>query len=99
MIRPVMHHTNGVLEDSGKEDGPYHSAQPRDRALLRPFRLPEYSELSDRSGALRQRLFASGKETNMPKHYVRRPHYCDACPESFSSKAKLREHRCERHSY
>ena len=99
MIRPVMHHTNGVLEDSGKEDGPYHSAQPRDRALLRPFRLPEYSELRALSITLRERIYGAGMGKEIPKHYVRRPHYCDNCPQSFPSKAALREHMFQLHSY
>lgn len=94
-----MHHTNGVLEDSGKEDGSRQPAQTRDRTLMRPFRLPEASELNKRSEALRGRIFASGDRTFVPRHYVRKPHDCDNCSERFSSKASLREHMFERHSY
>jgi hypothetical protein len=94
-----MHHTNGVLEDSGKEEGPYSSAQTRDRTLLGPSLLPEDSELAIKSIALRQSIYGNGKNHSETKHYVRKPHHCDNCQRGFSSKGALREHMFDRHSY
>jgi hypothetical protein len=93
-----MHHTNGVLEDSGKHDGKSQPAQSRDR-VLRPSGLPEYSELYQRSEALREKLFGPPGGSGRATHYIRTGHACDNCPEKFSSKAKLRAHRFEKHSY
>ncbi|HKU48451.1 MAG TPA: hypothetical protein VJP79_00750 [Nitrososphaera sp.] len=95
-----MHNTNGVLERSGKDEGTYHSIPPRDPTLPQmPSHLPEASELGSLSFALRERIYGSAMGIALPKHYVRRPHYCDNCPESFTSKSALREHMFQRHSY
>jgi hypothetical protein len=94
-----MHHTKGVLEHSGKEDGTYHSVPPRDRALPTPPHQPEYSKLGDLSISLRERIYGAGMGREIPKHYVRQPHYCENCLQSFGSKAALREHMFQLHSY
>ncbi len=95
-----MHHTNGFLENSGPEDGTPQSAQTRDRTLLRPSSRPEYSELTEKSMSLRERIYGTDKssDTDM-RHYVRKPRHCDNCPEVFSSKVALRNHRFSKHSY
>jgi hypothetical protein len=98
-LQPVMHHIHGVLENSGQEDGDYRPVPPRDRALPMPSHQPEYSELRTLSITLRERIYGAGMGREIPKHYVRRPHYCDNCPQSFPSKSALREHMFQLHSY
>jgi hypothetical protein len=94
-----MHPTNGVLENSGKEDGTMRSAQSRDRIHPMPTILPEDSELSQRSVALRTSLYSNASPKDVPRHYVRKPHCCDNCQLAFSSKDGLRNHMFEKHSY
>jgi hypothetical protein len=94
-----MHNTNGVLEGSGLEDGNYQLIPPRDRTPLKPPHQPEYSELSWRSTTLRKQIYGVEKGSYLVKHYVRKPHRCENCAMFFSSKAALREHMFENHSY
>ncbi|MCI0565523.1 MAG: hypothetical protein MN733_44230 [Nitrososphaera sp.] len=95
-----MHKNNGVLENSGSDNGRYQSAQTTDRTLFTPLIGPEYSELSVKSSALRMRIYgAEAAAPGLNKHYVRQPYYCDRCSEVFRSKHAMRNHRFQKHSY
>jgi hypothetical protein len=93
-----MHNTNGFLENSGPVEGHYLRIPPKDRTPPLAFQRPEYSELSNLSVTLREKIYGTGAGREY-KHYIRRPHRCESCNAAFGSKAAMREHRFQMHSY
>jgi hypothetical protein len=94
-----MHNTNGFLDNSGLEEGSYLSFSPRDRSSPKPSHQAEDSELITLSVAVREKIYGIGAGRQYSKHYIRQIHRCQGCPATFASKAALREHRFELHSY
>ena len=99
VAQSVMHNTNGFLENSGLEEGTYLSFSPRDRRFPKPSHQAENSELNTLSVSVREKIYGIGVGREYSRHYIRPLHRCQGCPATFSSKAALREHRFQLHSY